>query len=148
MQYVAIMQPLDTLDTLHYSLRGPASGNTSLPDVDSWAYAAPPTPWGSPGRSLGGLLAALLRPLGGRFWASWGLFGASWGLLGPLGGLLGAFGGLLGASCGFLGASRGPAGSLGGPLTAEVSKCHLEFPLLGPSLGCLGRLLHCFGAGE
>ena len=29
------MQLLDTQDTLHYSIRGPASGNTSLPDVDS-----------------------------------------------------------------------------------------------------------------
>ena len=33
------MQSLDTLDTLHYSLRGPASGNTSLPDVDSSRFA-------------------------------------------------------------------------------------------------------------
>ena len=48
---------------------------------------------GSRGRSLGGLMAPPLRPLGGRFGASWGLFWASWEPLGaswgPLGSLLG-----------------------------------------------------------
>ena len=34
LQYVAVMQLLDTQDTLHYSIRGPASGNTWIPDVD------------------------------------------------------------------------------------------------------------------
>ena len=36
---------------------------------------------GSRGRPLGGLLEAVLKPLGGRFGASWGLFGASSGHL-------------------------------------------------------------------
>ena len=45
---------------------------------------------GSLGKPFGGLLEAALKPLGGRFGASWGLFWASGGLLGPLGGLLGA----------------------------------------------------------
>ena len=34
-----IVQSLDTLHTLHYSIREPASGNTSLPDVDSRRFA-------------------------------------------------------------------------------------------------------------
>eukprot|EP00959_Pyramimonas_sp_CCMP1952_P153576 3213387-Pyramimonas_sp.AAC.1 len=55
-------------------------------------YAAPPTPWGAPGRSLGGLLAALLKPFGGLWWASWSLLGASWGPLGASWRLLGAEG--------------------------------------------------------
>ena len=48
-----------------------------------------------------------MRPLGGRFGASWGLFLASWGPLGaswwPLGGILGPLGGLLGPSGRILG---------------------------------------------
>ena len=57
---------------------------------------------GSRGWPLGGLWEAGVRPLGGRFGASWGLFGAFWGSL------LGVFGAawvFLGASWGVLGAS-------------------------------------------
>eukprot|EP00959_Pyramimonas_sp_CCMP1952_P081966 1712520-Pyramimonas_sp.AAC.1 len=39
MGYITIVQSLDLLDTLHYSIRGPASGNTSLPDMDSSRFA-------------------------------------------------------------------------------------------------------------
>ena len=72
------MQSLDNLDTLHYSLRGPASGNTSLPDVDSSRFA---------GCTSGARTVTSSR----------GLLGASWG---PPGGLLGASLGLLGTSLG------------------------------------------------
>ena len=58
LQYVAIMQLLDTQDTLHYSIRGPASGNTSLPDVDSSRFAGC-TSGARTGQSLWGLLGAL-----------------------------------------------------------------------------------------
>eukprot|EP00959_Pyramimonas_sp_CCMP1952_P165908 3467772-Pyramimonas_sp.AAC.1 len=49
---------------------------------------------------MGGLLGAVLRPLEGRFSASWDVFGASWGALGASWGPLGAsdWGGRLGFS--------------------------------------------------
>ena len=52
---------------------------------------------GSRGRPLGGLVEAVLKPLGSRFGASWGLFWASWGPLGASWGSLGASWGPLGA---------------------------------------------------
>eukprot|EP00959_Pyramimonas_sp_CCMP1952_P400587 8393853-Pyramimonas_sp.AAC.1 len=113
---------------------GPSSPFPTTQPYDSWAYAAPPTPRGAPGRSLGCFLAALLRPLGGRFGASWGLF---WALGGPLGASWG-FLGVLGASWGrgieiFVRAPRlGPLpGSRLGALVGRLS-------LLGGFLGRLG----------
>ena len=56
------------------------------------------------GRPFRGLLDTILKPLGGRSEAPWGLFlgllGASWGLWGASWALLGASWGLLGASWG------------------------------------------------
>ena len=66
---------------------------------------------------VGGVLEAVLKRLGGRFGASWGLFSVSWG---PHG-----------ASWGPLGVSRGPFG-------AEGPNVLFGFPLLGPSWGPLG----------
>ena len=84
---------------------------------------------GSRGRPLGGLLVQVLKPLGGRFGAFWGLFWASWG---PLGGLLGLLGTLLGAP-GPLGRrtrifdsrspSRAPLGAILGPSWAVLGEC-------------------------
>ena len=52
------MQSLDTLDTLHYSILGPASGNTSLLDVDSSRFAGC-TSGARTVQSLWGLLGGL-----------------------------------------------------------------------------------------
>jgi len=82
---------------------------------------------GSRGMPLEGFLETVLRPLGSRFGASWGLFWASWGLLG-----------LLGASWGLLGASWRPLG-------AEGSDFRFVFPFLGLSWGRLWALLGRLG---
>ena len=68
-------------------------------------------------RPLGGLLEAVLRPLGGCLGASWG----------PLW------------------ASRRPLGASWGPLRAQGSNCRCFFPLLDLSWGCLGAILGCLG---
>ena len=150
------MQSLETLDTLHYSLRGPASGNTSLPDVDSSRFAGC-TSGARTVQSLWGFLGASWEPLGSLLGASLGLFGASlgpfgapWGRPGPSWGALtpsGPFGGHLG------GLSRPPWGSLGvllgrfGSLLDRLGG--LFWPSrgpLGPSWGPLGGLLGRLGA--
>ena len=86
---------------------------------------------GSRGMSFGGLLKAVLRRLGGLFWASWRPLWASWGPFGFLGGLMGASWGSPGGSWAILGASWGRG--------LEMS---VSVPLLGtplePSWGSLG----------
>ena len=79
---------------------------------------------GSRGMLLEGFSETVLRPLGSRFGASWGLFWVSWGLLGASWGLLGASWGLLEASW-------------GGRFGFSVRVPPLG-PLLGPSWGPLG----------
>ena len=76
------MQSLDKLDTLHYSLRGPASGNTSLPDVDSSRFAGC-TSGARTITSSRGLLGACWGPPGGLLGASLGFFWTFWGPLPP-----------------------------------------------------------------
>ena len=64
--------------------------------------------FGCRGRSLGGLLEAVSKPLGARFGACWGLFG-----------------GILGASRGSLGSLLGPLGERHGSIL-EVSRGPVE----------------------
>ena len=114
---------------------------------------------GSRGTPLGGLGAAVLTPLEGRFGASGGLSGASWGPLGaslePLGGLLGSLGALLGPrgppsggkarfldfwspSWAALGAILGPSWVVLGASWAVLGP---SWAILGPSWGDLGAIL-------
>ena len=104
------------------------------------------------------LWEAILKPLGGRSGASWGLIWASWGPLGaswgPLGRFLGPLGGLLGPSVGFLGRkarifgswspSWAPLGAILGPfwavLGASWAVLGLSWAVLGPLGGLLGGL--------
>ena len=80
------------------------------------------------------LLEAILKLLGSRLGALWGLFWAPWGLLGALLGRQGASWAVLGPSWAILGAYRavlGPSWAVLGPSWAS----------LGVLLGRLGRLL-------
>ena len=86
-----------------------------------------------------GLLGTVVRSLGSRVGASFGLLGASWGLLGPLGGLLGAsWSGKLGFSV-----RVPPLGHLLGPCLGPLGP---SWAPLGPYWSDLGGFLGCLGA--
>ena len=97
---------------------------------------------GSRGTPLGSLWEAVLKPLGGRFGASWGLSGAFWGLvgasLGPRGALFGPLGALSGRKARFLNFWSPSWASLGAVLGPFWAILWASWAILGPSSGHLG----------
>ena len=93
---------------------------------------------------LESFLETVLRSLGSRFGASWGLFWASWGLLGPPAGVLGWKAWIFGSrspSWASLGLSWAPLGPSWGPLGPSWRPLGLSWGALGGFLGRFGAVL-------